>query len=132
MRFSVLGPLEAHANGRRIAVASGRQQALLSLLLIHAGEVVSADRVVDLLWPGQASEEAQRSLHVTVSRLRKALEPDLPAGERNDLIVTRAPGYVLQVESTDAAEFEEGVEAGRAAVIAGDLPEGVSRFREAL
>ncbi|MEA2437034.1 MAG: hypothetical protein QOF65_1590 [Thermoleophilaceae bacterium] len=126
----MLGPLEAYADGRGVTVAGGRQRALLLLLLVHAGEVVSSDRLTDLLWPGEPADEAQPALHVTVSRLRKALEPDRPAGERSDVIVTRAPGYALQATSTDAAEFEAAVEAAREAYRGGDLERAVSLHRD--
>ena len=48
MRFCVLGPLEAYADERSVAVGGGRQRALLALLLVHAGEVVSPVRASDL------------------------------------------------------------------------------------
>ena len=49
MRFCVLGPLEAYADGRSVPVGGGRQRALLALLLVHAGEVVSRDRLIEEL-----------------------------------------------------------------------------------
>ena len=35
MRFCVLGPLEAYADGHRVAIGGGRERALLALLLVH-------------------------------------------------------------------------------------------------
>ena len=52
MRFCVLGPLEAYTNGRSVPVGGGRQRALLALLLVHAGEIVSRDRLIEELWAG--------------------------------------------------------------------------------
>jgi DNA-binding SARP family transcriptional activator len=49
MEFRVLGPIEAIEDGRRLQVASGRQLALLGLLLIHANRPISADRIIDEL-----------------------------------------------------------------------------------
>jgi DNA-binding SARP family transcriptional activator len=49
MEFRVLGPIEVIEDGRRLQVASGRQLALLGLLLIHANRPISADRIIDEL-----------------------------------------------------------------------------------
>ena len=46
----MLGPLEVLDGGRRIAVGSTKQRHLLAALLVHANEVVSVDRLADILW----------------------------------------------------------------------------------
>ncbi len=48
-------------------------RALLAVLLLHRGEVVSTDRLIDALWGEQASETAAKTVQVYVSNLRKAL-----------------------------------------------------------
>ncbi len=50
MRFRVLGPLEVWDNSRRVTVGGPQQRALLAVLLLNAGRVVSTDRLVDHLW----------------------------------------------------------------------------------
>src|SRR3954462_5501607 len=102
MRFCVLGPLEAGEDGQPVVLGGGRQRALLALLLVHAGEVVSRDRLIDELWSGAPPASAAQSLDVYVSRLRRALRE---AGAA-DQLVTRAPGYMLAGADTDAARFE--------------------------
>src|SRR5450755_4781385 len=102
MRFCVLGPLEAYADRRAVAVGGGRQRALLALLLVHAGEVVSRDRLIDELWSGESPASASQSLDAYLSRLRKAFRE---AGA-DGVLVTRSPGYTLRAEGTDAARFE--------------------------
>src|SRR5436190_14214467 len=102
MRFRVLGPLEAYQDGRSVTVGGGRQRALLALLLVHAGEVVSRDRLIEELWEGHPPSSGSQSLDVYVSRLRKAFR-DAGADE---VLITRAPGYVLNAEDTDARRFE--------------------------
>ena len=52
MEFRILGPLEVADNGREPAIASGKQRALLAILLLHANEVVSRDRLIEELWGG--------------------------------------------------------------------------------
>src|ERR1700761_313389 len=102
MKFSVLGPVEADANGQRVAVGGGRQRALLALLLIHAGQVVSRDRLIEDLWAGSPPPGAPQSLDAYLSRLRRAFREAGATG----VLVTRAPGYVLQADQTDARQFE--------------------------
>src|SRR5262245_45410636 len=46
----VLGPLQVVDDGRVVALGSGRQTRLLARLVLHAGEVVSRDRLIDALW----------------------------------------------------------------------------------
>jgi DNA-binding SARP family transcriptional activator/ABC-type transport system substrate-binding protein len=118
MEFRVLGPLEVVGDEGPISLGGGKQRALLALLLLHANEVVSRDRLLDELWRERA-HEAGHSLDVQVARLRKALPPDR--------LLTRAGGYVLRVEpgELDSQRFEELLQQGRAD---GDL----SRLREAL
>ena len=73
MDFRILGPLEVTDQGREPAIASGKTRALLAILLLHANEVVSSDRLIEELWGGRPPETARKSLQVHVSRLRKAL-----------------------------------------------------------
>jgi DNA-binding SARP family transcriptional activator len=65
MWFCVLGPLEAYENGRAVIVGGRRQRALLALLVVHAGETVSRDRLDDL-W--DRSRPASASLSLDSSR----------------------------------------------------------------
>ena len=91
VEFRVLGPLEAR--GRRARSARRPQQrALLAVLLLHANEVVSSDRLIDELWGERPPATAAKALQVYVSRLRKVRSGD------GRLLVTRAPGYELRVE----------------------------------
>jgi ABC-type transport system substrate-binding protein/DNA-binding SARP family transcriptional activator/DNA-binding beta-propeller fold protein YncE len=128
MRFCILGPLEGYVDGRSVAVGGGRQRALLALLLIHAGEVVSRDRLIDELWAGAPPSSGPRSLDVYVSRLRKAFRE---AGA-DGVLTTRAPGYVLEAEETDARRFEDMAAEGREALAAGDPERAVRLLSDAL
>ena len=89
-------------------------RALLAVLLLHRGEVVSTDRLIDALWGEQASETAAKTVQVYVSNLRKALG--------DGLLVTRGRGYLLQAEAchVDSDRFEALVAEGRATLQAGD------------
>ena len=85
--------------GRALELKRRKQRALLALLLLHAGEVVSTDRLVEELWAGKPPKAAVGSLQNLISGLRKALGPS---------VRTRAPGYVLDVdrEQVDLHRFE--------------------------
>ena len=71
-------------DGRTVAVAGAKQRALLAMLLLHANDVVSADRLMDALWGDEPPETAKNALQVHVSQLRKALG--------NDVVERRRPG----------------------------------------
>src|SRR6516162_2790417 len=96
VEFRILGPVEVVSDGRVVALGSLKQRALLVLLLLHVNEVVSRDQLIDDLWGERAPETAASSLHTYVSQLRELLEEGNGAQPR--VLVTRAPGYVLNVD----------------------------------
>jgi DNA-binding SARP family transcriptional activator len=112
VEFRLLGPLEVVDNGAEIPVRGARQRELLALLLLHAGEVVSSDRLMDALWGERQPAAGATALRVRVSQLRKALGP---AGAR---LVTRPTGYALLVESgeLDLQRFERALDRAAAAL----------------
>ena len=94
--FRILGPLEVTDQGREPAIATGKQRALLAILLLHANEVVSSDRLIEELWGDQPPASAAKSLQVHVSRLRSALQEDKGNGP-DSVVVTRGGGYLIRV-----------------------------------
>ena len=114
IHFNVLGPLEFQRAGQTVDLGSHKQKSLLALLLIHRNQVVSTDRILDELW-GEGGADKQNALWVHVSNLRSALEPDRPARSEGMLLLTRAPGYLLQLdpEEVDVASFERLLAEGR-------------------
>ena len=105
MEFKILGPLEVRAGDKAVICKSAKQRLLLSVLLVNANEVVSSDRLVDLLW-GDRPPGTSKALLMHVSQLRRSLEPGV--------LVTRSPGYELKVsdEDVDARRFEAAHEDG--------------------
>ena len=99
MDFRILGPLEVAQDGHSLALGGAQQRALLAVLLIHRGEVLSTDRLIDELWGERAPSSAIKIVQGYVSQLRKALG--------DDVILTRGHGYLLAVESerVDARPF---------------------------
>jgi DNA-binding SARP family transcriptional activator len=128
--FAILGPLEARAAkagsvvgnadgarpedraplapGEPIPLGGPKQRALLAMLLLEAGRVVSTDRLLEALWEENPPATAVASLQNFVAQLRKALGADV--------IETRAPGYLvrLEPEQLDVARVRSLVDAARA------------------
>jgi basic membrane lipoprotein Med (substrate-binding protein (PBP1-ABC) superfamily)/DNA-binding SARP family transcriptional activator len=130
MEFRVLGALEAGSGGTVVELGPPKQRALLAILLLHVGEIVPVDRLIDLLWGEDPPRTAGHSIQIYVSELRKALEP--LAGER--VILRRPPGYQLDTpaESVDAKRFETLVQQGSAQLSAGERDEAIRTLRSAL
>jgi hypothetical protein len=64
VEFRILGPVEVlDAQGRRLALGGPKQRALLAVLLLHAGEVVGVEWLVDELWGEDPPEGAVQQLH---------------------------------------------------------------------
>ena len=124
MEFRILGPLEAHEGGRPLPLGGEKQRALLAVLLLHANEVVSTDRLLDELWGDDPPAAGSTALRVRVSQLRKVLGG-------SGALVTRAPGYLLRVEpgALDLHRFEQLLEQTQGAeprLAAGKLREALA------
>src|SRR3954467_5555576 len=115
MEFGILGPVEVRRDGRVVHVRGENPRAVLAILLLHANEPVSAERLAVALWGEEAPTGAVRTVQVHVSRVRKAL------GDAGVLATTPA-GYRLAVRpgELDAERFELLVAQGRAALVAQD------------
>ena len=129
MQFRILGPVTAALDGETLALGGERQRALLALLLVHANELVSTDRLIDQLFNGSRSGSSANAVHVAVSRLRRALRDD-----GAEMLLTRRGGYVLSVEAEqlDAAVFERLIDEGRALLEREEREPGLARLSEAL
>src|SRR5919204_6433246 len=127
MEFSILGPLEVRDGGRAVVLGGTKPRALLAVLLLHASEVVSAERLALALWGEDAPAGAVKTVQVYMSRLRRALgDPDL--------VITSGAGYRVRVQAgeLDAERFEQLVRAGRDALAVGDAETAGAVLREAL
>jgi DNA-binding SARP family transcriptional activator/ABC-type branched-subunit amino acid transport system substrate-binding protein/DNA-binding beta-propeller fold protein YncE len=124
----ILGPLEIDVAGARVELRGGKQRELLAVLLIHADEVVSADRIIDALWGESPPSSALKTVQALVSRLRSTLGPASGALE------THGHGYRLHLEpdQLDAAVFRMRLEEGRRALARGDAAASAELLRDAL
>ncbi|MEV4508483.1 BTAD domain-containing putative transcriptional regulator [Dactylosporangium sp. NPDC049525] len=124
--FRILGPLEVQPpHGAPLELGARKQRAVLAVLLLDPGRVVSLDRIINGLWAGEAPSSATSTLQVYVSQLRRILEPDRPPRTPATVLVTRDPGYLLAVGAgqVDALRLTHGAEAARARLAAGDFDE---------
>ena len=127
MEFGILGPLEVRSEQGDVAVAGGKPAAVLAVLLLHANEPVSADKLAIALWGEDAQDGASKAVQVNVSRLRKALgDPEI--------VKTTPAGYRLAIEpgQLDAARFEELVKHGRRTLRNGEAAQASEVLRQAL
>ncbi|MET0418768.1 MAG: BTAD domain-containing putative transcriptional regulator, partial [Actinoplanes sp.] len=124
MQVRLLGPVEVEVDGTSRPVRGRRRQALLCLLALHRGRVVSADRLIDVAWRDAPGEVSGNTLQSHVSQLRHLL------GGR-DAIVSRPPGYLLDLprDTVDAEVAEELVER---ALRSADVAERARLTRQAL
>ena len=132
--FGILGPLEVWRAGCVVPLGGPRQRAVLALLLLEPNRVVSLDRLAEDLWAGHPPEGWVTTVQIYVSHLRQALEPGRARGAAGEVLVTRNHGYLLRVdgERLDAARFQDGFTAGRAALEAGRHAEAAGTLRQAL
>jgi DNA-binding SARP family transcriptional activator len=105
----VLGEVSAEAaDGSELDLGGPRQRALLALLVSADGRAVSADALADRIWDGKPPASAPTTLQGYVARLRRALEPGVPARQAQ-VLVTRGDGYALCLprEGVDARVFQD-------------------------
>src|SRR6266571_2229944 len=120
--FRILGPLEVEQEAGPVLLGGLKQRAVLALLLLDAGRVVSIDRLVDALWGEEPPRTAVTSLQNFVSQLRKALGPEI--------LETKPPGYRVNVQpgQLDLDRFRVLVESARAS----SPPERAAKLRQGL
>lgn len=129
VQFRILGPLAASREEASVRLGGERQRRLLALLLVHANEVVSTDRLAEQLFGAPCSRRTANAVYVAVSRLRRALFDGSA-----QVLVTRGGGYVLALEpeQLDAMMFERLLDHGRALLASGDADAALARLGEAL
>ena len=130
MELGILGPFEVRdGSGADVALPAGRERALLAVLALRRGEVVSVDALVDALWGEQPPSTAAKAVQGYVSHLRRLLADAVDDG----VLVTRPPGYLLRVDriDVDAVRFESlAAEAWR--TLQDDAAGALATFDEAL
>src|SRR5262245_2482469 len=126
MDYRVLGPVEVRDGDRVLSLGGPRRRALLAVLLTRPNEIVSIDRLADVVWDGEPPSAAANVVQGHVSDLRKVLG--------RDVIATRGGGYelVVEPERIDLRRFEQLAADGTRALTDGRPADAAGRLREAL
>ena len=126
LEYRVLGPLEVLAAGRPLKLGGSRPRAVLAVLLLHAGHLVPASKLIDDVWPDTPPGTAPNVLQGYVSQLRKVLG--------RDAIETREPGYILRVahEALDLHVFQRLASESAELVERGQAEDGAALLHQAI
>ena len=123
--ISLLGGVTATIDGRDVDLGGPKQRAVLALLALDAGRVVSIDRLAEGVWSDRPPERAAVSLRSYTSNLRRIL--GVP-------IESRRPGYVLVIDplDVDMHRFEHFVSRGQQELRTGNTKEAAATLQDAL
>ncbi len=99
LRIQTLGPFQAWRQQKILTWPTQKSKALFQILLVEPGRLVPADQILEYLWPALPPRKAQNNLWVTVSQLRRVLQPDLPPRVRSAYIHKQGEGYLFDSES---------------------------------
>jgi WD40 repeat protein/DNA-binding SARP family transcriptional activator/energy-coupling factor transporter ATP-binding protein EcfA2 len=121
--IAVLGPLTIEGEERALG---RRDRVVLAALVVHPGDVVSAEALADVLWGEQLPASWPKVVQGCVVRLRKALG--------NQAIETSPLGYRLAVplDEIDAQRFERAVGRARELLAADDAERAALVLADAL
>jgi DNA-binding SARP family transcriptional activator len=89
----VLGPLRLRGEAGEAALGGIKPRRLLAVLALNAGEIVSADRLIDVVWNDLPPHSARQNLQTYVWFLRRLLAA---AGRDRIRIEAQPPGYLLR------------------------------------
>jgi DNA-binding SARP family transcriptional activator len=127
VRFTVLGTLRAMAEDEPAALPP-KERVVLATLLLRAGRVVSVSALATAIWDDDPPSSARNTIQGQVKRLRQALGPE------SGRIVTRSPGYLIEVQpgELDLWAFTDLRERAQEAETASAWDQAAKLLREAL
>jgi DNA-binding SARP family transcriptional activator len=131
LRFEVLGSLKVYGRSGEFTPSAPKIGLLLATLLVNRDLVVSNSQLMREIWSERPPRRASAALHVYVSQLRKLL---VEAGDQAERILTRAPGYQLEIGDArlDIADFQMLAGRGRAHLEAGRFEDALRDLEAAL
>ncbi len=124
VELGVLGPLQVRKGGAPVVIPGAKPRAILTMLGLHRGSVVSSDALLALLWGDDPPRTAEKALQTHVSTLRRTLG--------DGVVVTAGTGWTLAGAEVDASRYKLAAKDGRDAAAAGDTSQALGRFEEAL
>ncbi|HEY3142782.1 MAG TPA: BTAD domain-containing putative transcriptional regulator [Acidimicrobiales bacterium] len=128
----MLGPIGVASSGRDLTLGGPRQRLVLAVLVLNAGRVVPAERLVDEIWGEVSPSSGTGPLRTYVWQLRRLLgsADEADAGP----LVSRASGYLLDIEArqVDCTRFERDFADARAAAASGQPGRALEQLTTAL
>ncbi|MEB3981583.1 nuclear transport factor 2 family protein [Mycobacterium sp. 663a-19] len=124
MELGVLGPLQVRQDGTPVVIPGAKPRAILTMLGLHGGAVVSADALVELIWGNDPPRTADKALQTHISALRRALG--------DGFVLTQGSGWTANTTEIDASRYKAAAKKARDAAAAGDTSQAVAHFEEAL
>lgn len=124
VELGVLGPLQVRLDGVPVPIPGAKPRAVLAMLGLHCGSVVSADTLVELLWGEDPPRTAAKALQTHISLLRRTLG--------DGFVLTEGAGWRLAETEIDALRYKSAARLGRDAAAAGNTRQALTRFEEAL
>src|SRR3954467_1323328 len=124
VELGVLGPLQVRRDGSPVPIPGAKPRAILTMLGLHGGSVVSADTLLELLWGDDPPRTAAKALQTHISSLRRTLG--------DGVVLTEGAGWTLAGVDVDALRYKTAARLGRDAAGAGDTSQAVARFDDAL
>ena len=93
LRIQVLGQFQVWYQLELLEWPTQKSKALFQILLVEPGKLIPTDQLMEHLWPDLDPRKAKNNLWVSISQLRRVLEPDLPARTRSTYIHKQGEGY---------------------------------------
>src|SRR6201994_927245 len=122
VELGVLGPLQVRQDGAPVTIPGAKPRAILTMLGLHGGSVVSAETLVELLWGEDPPRPPAKALQTHISSLRRALG--------DGFVLTEGVGWTLAESEVDASRYKSAARLGRDAAATGDISQAVARFEE--
>ncbi len=112
-------------DGQQVGLGGPKPRTLLAALLLQPRQVVPVERLIDLIWHESPPQTAGALVHTYVSSLRRAL---------GTALVTRAPGYLLDIspEDSDIELFGQHLATARTAERADEPSAAITAYQRAL
>ena len=129
LRFEILGRVRAYRGDEELDLGHVRQQAVLALLLLHAGEPVPLAQIVHTLWNGDPPSNGDEMVLRYIGALRRILDP-----RRTALLAFTDGGYVLRAgdNAVDTGVFRAALDRARTEHRTGTIGDGTQEVRQAL
>lgn len=99
LRIQMLGRFQTWHQHESLNWPTQKSKALFQILLIEPGRLVPTDKLLECLWPDFPLVKAKNNLWVTISQVRRVLQPDLAPRSPSTYILKQAEGYLFNPET---------------------------------